>query len=45
MEYSKIYDMAYVEYTPITIYRCFNDYYYHGIYLVRNTVMCNYFYL
>jgi hypothetical protein len=45
MEHSKVYDMAYVKYPPIGIYSHFNDYYYHGIYLVRNIVMCNYLYL
>ena len=45
MEYSKVYDMAYVKYTPTTIYRCFNDKWYSGIHEVRNIVMCNYLYL
>jgi DUF1365 family protein len=45
MEYSKVGDMAYVEFSPISIYRCFNDTWYKEIYSVRNTVMCNYLYL
>jgi hypothetical protein len=45
IEHSKVYDMAYVKYTPIDIYSYFNDPWYSGIHEVRNVVMCNYFYL
>ena len=45
IEFDKVYDMAYVEFPPIKIYKCFNDRWYSGIYSVRNIVMCNYLYL
>jgi len=45
IEYSKIYDMAYVKYPPIGIFSHFSEWHYEGIYSVRNIVMCNYLYL
>jgi hypothetical protein len=45
MEYSKVGDMAYVEFSPIDIYSHFSEWHYEGIYSVRNIVMCNYLYL